>query len=48
MKLFRQVAELELRIKKAFPDHSEEECSECYSSVLKCVKKSQYVSWENE
>ena len=51
MKHFRQVAEheiLELRIKKAFPGHSEREWSECYSNVLECVKKSQYVSLENE
>ena len=44
MKFSRQVAELELRIKKAFPGHSEEEWSECKSNVLKCVQKSQYVS----
>ena len=51
MKHFRQVAEheiLELRIKKAFPGCSENEWSKCYSNVLECVKKSQYVSWENE
>ena len=51
MKHFRQVAEheiLEMRIKKAFPGLSETEWFKCYSDVLKCVKKSQYVSWENE
>ena len=48
MKHFRQVAEheiLELRIKKAFP---EGEWFESYSNVLVCVRKSQYVSLENE
>ena len=47
MKHFRQVAEheiLEMRIKKAFPGLSETEWFKCYSDVLKCVKKSQYVS----
>lgn len=47
MKHFRQVAEheiLELRIKKAFPGCSENEWSKCYSNVLECVKKSQYIT----
>ena len=35
---------LKLRIAKAFPESSEKEWSECYSNVLECVKKSQYVS----
>ena len=50
MRHFRQVAEheiLEMRIKKAFPGLSETEWSKCYSNVLECVTKSQYVSWEN-
>ena len=47
MKHFPEVAEheiLKLRIEKAFPKSSEKEWSECYSNVLECVKKSQYVS----
>ena len=51
MKHFPEVAEheiLKLRIEKAFPKSSEKEWSECYSNVLECVEKSQYVSWENE
>ena len=47
MRHFRQVAEheiLEMRIKKAFPGLSETEWSKCYSNVLECVTKSQYVS----
>ena len=47
MQHFLQVAEyeiLKLRIEKAFPKSSEKEWSECYSNVLECVKKSQYVS----
>ena len=47
MKHFPEVAEheiLKLRIEKAFPMSSEKERSECYSNVLECVKKSQYVS----
>jgi len=51
MKHFRQVAEheiLELRIKNAFPGHSERKRNESYTNELECVKKSQYVSLENE
>ena len=47
MKHFPEVAEheiLKLRIEKAFPKSSEKEWSECYSNVLECVTKSQYVS----
>ena len=47
MKHFPEVAEheiLKLRIEKAFPKSSEKEWFECYSNVLECVKKSQYVS----
>ena len=47
MKHFPEVAEheiLKLRIEKAFPKSSEKERSDCYSDVLECVKKSQYVS----
>ena len=45
MKHFPEVAEiLKMRIEKAFPMSSEKEWSECYSNVLECVEKSQYVS----